>query len=170
MTGQTGPDDEHGSFQGNEARLRWTSKVFMDAADPILIEDLDGCVIEMNQEVERAYGWSRDELLGMPVRTLVPEVRHDQALELLALCKAGEDVRNIEGIRQTKAGEEVPVLLTLSLLRDDSDYPIGISSIAKDISVQKEAEDGCHTSHCCIVGGSAQHRHSYHVSLYDLVM
>ena len=48
----------------------------MDTADPILIEDLDGRVQDMNLEAERAYGWSRVELLGRPIRTIVPEERH----------------------------------------------------------------------------------------------
>ncbi len=142
MTEHSDPDSSPDSFQGDEARLRWMSKVFMDAADPILIEDLNGHVIEMNREAERSYGWTRDELLGKSIRTLVPEKRHDQAQELLALCKAGKDVRNVEGVRHNKVGKEVPVLLTLSLLRDDDDYPIGIASLAKDISaLMKAAED-----------------------------
>ena len=141
MTGQIGPDDEHGSFQGEEARLRWTSKVFMDAADPILIEDFDGCVLDMNHEAERAYGWTRAELIHQSIRTIVPEERHDEAIELLARCKRGEDVRNIEGLRHTKAGKIIPVLVTLSLLRDEEDQPIGIASLAKDITKQKKAEE-----------------------------
>ncbi len=39
-----------------EEDLRRMSKVFMDAADPILIEDPQGRVIEINAEAERAYG------------------------------------------------------------------------------------------------------------------
>ena len=124
-----------------EKRLRSLSKVFMDAADPIVLENLAGLVIDMNREAENSYGWSRDELIGEPIRTLVPEEKHEQALELLALCKAGEDVRNIEGLRQTKAGQTVPVLLTLSMLRDDDGHPLGIASIAKDITEQKAAEE-----------------------------
>ena len=45
-----------------EISLRRMSKVFMDAADPILIENMEGIVIEMNTEAERSYGWSREEL------------------------------------------------------------------------------------------------------------
>ncbi|MDJ0847118.1 MAG: PAS domain S-box protein [Myxococcota bacterium] len=123
-----------------EKKLRSMSKVFMESADPIIIEDLGGDVIELNREAEEAYGWSRDELLGKPIRTLVPEERHDQALELLALCRAGEDVRNVEGVRITKSGQEIPVLLTLSLLRDDENHPVGIASLAKDIGEQKATE------------------------------
>jgi hypothetical protein len=38
MTSHSGRNTEHESFQGDEVRLRWMSKVFVDAADPILIE------------------------------------------------------------------------------------------------------------------------------------
>ena len=55
-----------------EEDLRRMSKVFMDAVDPILIEDPDGRVIDMNDEAERSYGWSRDELIGQPIKTIVP--------------------------------------------------------------------------------------------------
>jgi hypothetical protein len=44
-------------------------------------EDLEEHVIDMNHEAGRAYGWQRDELLGQPIHTIVPEERHapDQA-------------------------------------------------------------------------------------------
>jgi PAS domain S-box-containing protein len=130
-----------GSLEGEEARLRWMSKVFMDSADPILIEDLDGNVIDMNCESERSYGWSRDELIGKPICTIVPDERHEQANDLLIRCRRGDAVRNVEGLRRNREGDVIPVLVTLSLLRDEDDRPIGISSLAKDISEQKKAED-----------------------------
>ena len=43
-----------------EARLQRMTKVFMDAADPILIRDLQGRIIEVNDEVQRTFGWTRD--------------------------------------------------------------------------------------------------------------
>ena len=57
----------------------WYAKVFMDATDPIIIEDLDGIVLDLNREAERAYGFAREELIGKPIRTLVPPERHAQA-------------------------------------------------------------------------------------------
>lgn len=127
--------------QQYEEELKRMSTVFMDAADPIIIEDLDGIVIEMNEEAERSYGWSRQELIGKPIRTLVPPERHDQANDLLRRCKSGREVRNIEGLRCTKDGTIIPVLLTLSLLKDENQQPIGIASIATDISALKAAEE-----------------------------
>ena len=43
----------------NEEAVAWS--LFRDGSDPILIENLDGIVIDLNREAERAYGWSRDE-------------------------------------------------------------------------------------------------------------
>ncbi len=124
----------------SEDTLRMLSKVFMDATDPIVIEDLDGLIVNMNQEAERSYGWTREELLHKPISRLVPEERHQQADELLARCKRGDDVRNVEGLRHNRSGEVIPVLLALSLLKDEAGKVIGIASLAKDITEQKQAE------------------------------
>ena len=124
-----------------EEDLRRMSKVFMDAADPILIEDSEGRVIDMNDEAERSYGWSRDELIGQPIKTIVPPERHDQADDILTRCKAGEEARNIEGLRWNKQGVIIPVLLTLSLLKDEAGQIMGVATLAKDISEQKRVEE-----------------------------
>ena len=112
----------------------------MDAADPILIEDLDGTVVEMNDEAERSYGWTREELVGTPIKTIVPPDRHDQADDLLRRCKAGDDVRNVEGLRLTKDGRIVPVLITVSLIKGEAGQAEAIATLAKDITDQKRAE------------------------------
>ncbi|MFC1726315.1 PAS domain S-box protein, partial [candidate division KSB1 bacterium] len=123
-----------------ERELEKLSKVFMNAADPIIIEDLDGIVVDMNDEAESSYGWSRKELIGKPIKTIVPSDRHSQADEFLNRCKEGDLVRNFEGLRCTKDGKTVPVLLTLSLLKDKDGQAMGVATIAKDISDQKKAE------------------------------
>ena len=128
-------------FSEKSVRAQLMSKVFMDAADPILIEDLDGLVIDLNGEAERSYGWSREQLVGRPIKTIVPPERYTQADDLLARCKAGEDVRNIEGLRWTRGKEIVPVLLSLSLLKDEKGQAAAIATISKDISALKQAEE-----------------------------
>jgi len=123
-----------------EADFRQMSKVFTDAADPIIIKDLDGNVIDLNDEVERAYGWTREELIGKPIKTIVPSEGHEQADELLARCKAGEQVRNVERLQWNKSGEVIPVLLTLSLLTNELGKPIAIATISKSIAELKRVE------------------------------
>jgi len=123
-----------------EQELRRLSKVFMDGADPIIIEDLAGRIIDLNREAERAYGWSRSELLGKSISMLAPPERRDDSRRLREKCRGGDYVRNYETQRCHRDGDVTPVLLTLSLLTDEAGQAAAIASISKDIAVQKKAE------------------------------
>jgi PAS domain S-box-containing protein len=152
-----------------EAALRRMSTVFSAAADPILIEDLEGRVVECNDEAVRAYGWSRKELLGQPVGTIVPPERQARIDELRARCRAGADVRNVEGVRYTKTGERIPVLLTLSLLRDESGVPTAIVNVAKDISELNHAESRRRGAARAVERAEANERRALARDLHDSV-
>lgn len=124
----------------SEAKLLQMSKVFMEAIDPILIRDLDGILVDMNEAAEITYGWTREELLGKSFKTTVPPQRHERAEELQQRCKRGEKIRNVEAVRLNKWGEMVPVLLSLSLLTDDNGKPVGIASISQNLTELKRTE------------------------------
>jgi len=123
-----------------EEQLRRMSKVFMDGADPIIIEDLSGKIIEVNAEAERVYQWSRDEMIGRNISMLVPPGQEKLFQRLRERCRNSDHVRNVESLRRGRNGNTHPVLLTLSLLSDEAGEPIGVATIAKEISRQKKAE------------------------------
>ena len=129
-----------------EAELLKMSEVFMDAADTIIIRDLDGTIVDLNAEAERAYGWTREELLGQPFQIIVPPERADELEELQIRCRQGETLRNIEGLRWNKQHRRIPVLTTLSLLTDKEGHPVAVASIAKDITDLKETEKALRAS------------------------
>jgi two-component system CheB/CheR fusion protein len=123
-----------------EAELKRMSKVFMDGADPIIIEDLQGNIIDLNTEALNAYGWSREELIGKPSSMLFPADCAADAVALRERCKNFDHVRNVEFMRVDHHGRVIPILLTLSVLTDENGRPIGIASLSKDIQKQKDAE------------------------------
>jgi len=150
-----------------EAALRRMSKVFMDAADPIVIHELSGRISDVNAEVERLYGWSREELIGQPIDAIVPPESRKQHLKLLERCRRGRSVRNAESLRQTKAGERVPILLTLSLLSDEMGAPVTIASIAKDLSQQKRLQNQLRAAASEAALTEEQERRKLAVDLHD---
>lgn len=123
-----------------QTQLHQLSRVFMDAADPIIIEDLSGTIIEMNREAEIVYGWSRDELIGKPIATLFLPERCHLAEQLRERCRRGEEIRDWEGVRKARSGRIIPSLLTAFPLMDESNKIAFVATISKDISARKEME------------------------------
>ena len=123
-----------------EQELQLISKVFKETADPILIVDLDGHIINCNKATVTAFGYARQELIGQSIDLLLPDGHLARAKELHQQCINNERVHNMEWVRKKKDGTVMPVLLTLSSLRDDQANPIGVASITKDISEIKAAE------------------------------
>lgn len=129
-----------------EVQLRQWSRVFMDSADPIVIEDLQGKIIDLNHAAEAAYGWKRSELIGKSSLTLLPPARYPFAQELRQRCKNGEVIHNWEGVRLDQSGRTAPVLVTAFQMTDESGNPIAVATIAKDISRLKQVEAELKTS------------------------
>jgi len=123
-----------------QTQLQQLSRVFRDAADPILIEDLSGTIIEINREAERSYGWSRDELIGKSIKSLLLPERYQFAWKLRERCLNGQEVRNWEGVRVDKYGRAFPVLVTAFPLVDENGNIESLATITKDISLLKNME------------------------------
>jgi len=123
-----------------QTKLHQLSWVFRDAADPIIIEDLSGTIIEINREAERSYGWSRDELIGKSIKNLLLPERYQIAWQLRQQCLNGQEVRNWEGYRVDKYGRVFPTLLTAFPLMDENGRIEFIATINKDISILKNLE------------------------------
>ena len=110
-----------------EQGLRRMSKVFTDALDPIIIVNLQGRIIDLNDEVVRSYGWTRSDLLKQPVTMTMPSGERRVLEERLERCRQGDSIRSVECVRIDKSGREHKGLLTLSLLTDEQGKPDVIS-------------------------------------------
>lgn len=115
-----------------EEKMTMMSKVFMDSADPIIIEDLDGIIIDANDEAITSYGWSRKELLGKHAADLSPKEKSTQIKKALDQCLAGTAVRNLASSCLHKSGQIIPVLLTFSCLTDKDGEPHAVAIIMKN--------------------------------------
>ena len=124
-----------------ERELRLMSRVFEDGADPIfIVEHRTGNIINLNDAAVNNYGYTRDELIGMPLLVLEPEELHDRGLQMYKKCVEGDIFRDIEWLRKKRDGSITPVLITFSLLKDDEGNIQGIAVSTKDISQLKQVE------------------------------
>jgi PAS domain S-box-containing protein len=123
-----------------EEDLRRLASIVSCSDDAIVGKTMEGIVTSWNAAAERIYGYSASEAIGQPVTMLVPLGRSDEVLFLLERLKRGETVDHFETVRVRKDGKQVQVEVTVSPIRDALERIVGASTIARDISVRKEAE------------------------------
>lgn len=122
-----------------EARLRLAA-IVASSNDAIVGTTLEGVITSWNQGAERVFGYGADEVLGQPISILLPSDRRAEEEEILKRLTAGEPVEPFDTVRRCKDGKEIEVSSSLSLVRADSGAVIGLSSVARDVSAQKQAE------------------------------
>lgn len=130
-----------------EGRLQQMSRVFQEAAVPILLQDEEGRVFDMNAEAEQALEWKTEELTGKSVKTILPPEEYEAFDLLLAWCADGQPPKGEEVELITQSGRRIPTLVTLSVLSGEmQDGPRRIALIAKDVSRLKRAEAALRSS------------------------
>ena len=110
------------------------------ADDAIIAKDLNGVIQSCNAAAERVFGYAAAELIGRPVRMLIPQDRQFEEDEILARLRRGERVDHFQTVRLRSDGQAIDVSLTISPVRDASGTIIGASKIARDITAIKTAE------------------------------
>ena len=131
---------------GGEARLALLASIIDSSDDAIVSKTLDGVVTSWNQAAETIYGYKAKEIIGKPFSLLVHKDRPDEMDKILKEIRDGHRVEHYETVRVKKDGSTIQVSLTVSPIHDVGGHIIGASSIARDISERKRAEEQARTT------------------------
>lgn len=110
--------------------------------DAIIGKSVDGVIFSWNSGAERLYGYRRDEVVGQSIALIVPPERRPELERIAATLRAGGRITHVETVRVRKDRTRVDVALTISPIIDADGTVLGASSIARDITGRKRAEEG----------------------------
>ncbi len=116
------------------------SAIVASSTESIIGMDLKGNVLSWNMEAERTYGYDEMEVLGKSGSIIFPP-GSDEFSSILKIIGGGKKIDHYESKRITKAGKLIDVSLTVSPINDISGNIIGLSSITRDITREKVAEE-----------------------------
>ncbi len=118
-------------------------KLLEAAPDAILEVDGQGRIILLNERAEEMFGYSRDELVGLSVETLVPAAARDSHVRHRTAYAAHPQKRpmgtGLELKGQRKDGTFFPVEISLSPNRTEEG--LHVIALVRDISQRKQAEE-----------------------------
>lgn len=126
------------------ARLQLANCAFQNAREGIVVTDLDSHVLEVNQAFSRITGYVRSEIIGRKMNLLKSNIHGEDFYRNLwgSLHREGHWQGEIWNRR--KNGEIYVELLSISLVRDETDQPANYVAVFSDISqlrdIQKKLE------------------------------
>ncbi len=110
------------------------------STDAIVSKDVSGIIESWNKSAERMFGYSADEAIGQSIRMIIPrELQHEED-RILDRIRKGQRIEHFETVRRHKDGHLLDVSLTVSPILDENGKVIGASKIARDITLQKQAQ------------------------------
>lgn len=109
--------------------------------DALVIVDMTGSIVIVNQQTEKIFGYQRDEIIGQKVEMLIPERFKTNHPKNRDNYSSNPHVRsmgsNLELFARRKDGSEFPVEISLSPLKSEG---LVLSAI-RDITKNKEQEE-----------------------------
>jgi PAS domain S-box-containing protein len=143
-------------------RVNKLQRAILDGTDYAIIStNLNGIIQTFNAGAEKMLGYTKEEVVGK----VTPEIFHDPQEIINKIAKAskilgkdiGEGVGALrymasqgliddEWINIRKDGSRFPISISVTVLKDDNDQPIGTLSIRKNISDRKLAEESLRES------------------------
>jgi PAS domain S-box-containing protein len=122
-------------------RIALLASIVDSSDDAIVAKTPDGIITSWNRGAEQVYGYSAEEVVGKPISVVTSPDRPNEMDEILARIRRGERVEHYETKRLRKDRKAIAISLTVSPISDTSGKLIGISSIARDITERRQADE-----------------------------
>ncbi len=129
-----------------EEKVNHLAAIVQSSDDAIIGKTLDGYIINWNKGAESIYGYSEKEAVGQHISIIMPPGSYNEADEILEMIKDGSHVEHYETVRYNKNGKPINVSLTISPIKNAAGKIIAASTIARDITERKKAEEALRES------------------------
>jgi diguanylate cyclase (GGDEF)-like protein/PAS domain S-box-containing protein len=119
-------------------KSNYLDSILQDSTDIIFTTDIDGFVLKFNKGSELHFGYTQEEIVGTPLKSLF--VNEADERKILGVVLLSNKSTNDEIPMKTKQGEIILLNLSISEMKNDYNQIIGLVVTAKDITEKKKLE------------------------------
>lgn len=130
--------EERGRQAADRAQL--LADLVENLSDPVFHIRPDGTIGYVNSACERVYGYTRKEMLNQPSLMLRPDDRVALMAKYIREVQQSSQPIVLETEALHKDGSRIPMELRSTALRDAEGKVLGIGSVVRDMTLQKELE------------------------------
>lgn len=123
-----------------ERHLRLYSEIFRHVGEGILITDAENHIIEINDAVQRITGYARDELIGKTPALFQSGLHEPSYYDGIRAALHEHGYWQGELFDRTRDGKVIPLLESISAVRDDAGTLTHYIAVITDISSLKETQ------------------------------
>jgi PAS domain S-box-containing protein len=124
-----------------EEKANRLAAIVQSSEDAVIGKTLEGIITSWNKGAEKIYGYTEDEVVGANIIILVPPGRKDEVREILDKIQKEEHVEHYETLRRRKDGKDIFMALTISPIFDTQGKVVAASTIGRDVTERKLAEE-----------------------------
>lgn len=118
-----------------------TRQILKFSTEAIVILDQNRHITLWNNGSTRIFGHREDEVLNKSIDIVIPSEEVESNQKLITEVDEKGHIKNIEGRRQTKSGEVIDVLISVTKVLDDENKLIGYLVIYRDVTQQKRTNN-----------------------------
>ena len=112
--------------------------------DAVISREIDGTILSWNPAAEKLFGYSTAEAVGRNIEILYPPELKAEMIQRQKVLLEGRPIHGYETVRIAKDGRRIHVSTSPAVLRDSSGNIWGVSTIVRDITERKLAEQKLH--------------------------
>ena len=120
-----------------ENQLELLATAVRNSNDAIIVLDLHSKIISWNHGAERIYGYNQINAIGMDIKRIIPEYKHDEMRSLIKRVVHGETIEFLETRRLTSTNKTLDISLTATLIKDEHGLPFAITTTERDMAERR---------------------------------
>ncbi len=129
-----------------EARF-FLASIVESSEDSIITVNFEGVITSWNRAAEKLYGYPANEAVGKPLTMLTLPADLREVLSNAEKIKHSRKVEIYDTVRVHKGGREMRLEIVLSPVRDGDGRVIGVSTVARDVTERRRAEEAIRAAH-----------------------
>ena len=125
-------------YEDLRASQEYTRNLIESSLDTIIAVDMNRKIVEFNRAAQDTFGYRPQEILGQHIDILYVDPREGQEIHNTTV-EQGKCI--CEVLNKRKNGQEFPIFLSASVLRDARGELVGVMGVSRDITERVQAEE-----------------------------